>query len=110
MSGQSLWQSWDNLPTHLELARLTATRGRFRVLRMLHRIRSPRRIIATSLAGLFFLLYLLNGIFILSAREPADPERLCLWLSGGMVIYAIYHCVRCAWSENVADLAVACGR
>jgi hypothetical protein len=71
---------------------------------MLNRIRSPRRILATSLAILFFALYLLNGVFILSAREPADPERLRLWLSGGMVLYAVYHCVRCGWSESVIDL------
>jgi hypothetical protein len=104
VNGESLWHSWDSFGTHLHLARLTMIRGRFRVFRTLRRIRSPRRIIATSLAILFFVFYLMNGIFILSAREPADPERLRLWLSGGMVIYAIYHCIRCAWSENVVDL------
>jgi hypothetical protein len=53
---------------------------------------------------LFFIVYLLNGIFIISAREPADPDRLRLWLSGGMVIYALYHCLRCAWSNDTRDL------
>jgi hypothetical protein len=101
---RAIGAAWDKLPTHIELARLTAIRARFRIRRTLDRIRSPRRIIATTLAVVFFLFYLLNGIFILSAREAADPERLRLWLSGGMVLYAIYHCVRCAWSENVADL------
>ena len=96
--------AWDRLATHIELARITAKRGRFRLKRTLDRVRSPRRIIATSLAVTFFALYLLNGIFILSAREAADPERLRLWLSGGMVLYAIYHCVRCAWTSRVEDL------
>ncbi|MEM8669816.1 MAG: hypothetical protein AAGG48_19980 [Planctomycetota bacterium] len=72
---------------------------------MLKRIRSPRRLMATSLAVAFFCLYLLNGVFILSSRAPADPERLRLWLSGGMVLYAMYHGLRCVWSsQSVADL------
>lgn len=95
---------WDRPVIHLQLARLTVCRARFRVFRLIDRMRSPRRIVATSLAILFFSLYLLNGLFILSARAPADPERLRLWLSGGMVIYAIYHCVRCVWTKSIADL------
>ncbi len=89
---------------HRELARLSAVRGRFRMRRTINRMRSPRRIIATSLAVVFFALYLANGIFVLSAREAADPALLRLWLSGGMVIYAVYHCLRCAWASSVVDL------
>jgi hypothetical protein len=107
VSGESLRHSWDSMGTHLQLARLTLLRGRFRVARTINRIRSPRRIVATTLAGLFFFLYLVNGVFILSAREPANPERLCLWLSGGMVLYALYHCIRCAWSEDTVDLEMS---
>ena len=70
-------------------------------------MRSPRRIIATSLALVFFVVYLLNGVLILSTRTPADPERLTLWLSGGMVIYAIYHLVRCVWSKKLPDLELS---
>ncbi len=95
---------WDDVRTHVQLAGLTARRARFRLARAIDRIRSPRRIVATSLAILFFTLYLLNGIYILSARAPADPERLRLWLSGGMLIYAVYHCVRCSWSAAISDL------
>ncbi|MGI9471119.1 MAG: hypothetical protein ACR2NZ_06290, partial [Rubripirellula sp.] len=100
----SLPRTWDSFETHWVLSRLTLTRARFRIERTLRRIRSPRRIIATTLAVAFFALYLLNGIFILSAREAADPERLRLWLSGGMVIYAVYHGVRCGWSKSIIDL------
>ena len=71
---------------------------------MLQRLRSPRRLIATTLAIAFLLLYVLNGILILSARQPANPERLRLWLSGGMVLYGLYHLVRCVWTTRVADL------
>ena len=97
-------QHWDRPVIHGQLALLTLSRAKFRLTRAIDRIRSPRRIIATSLAILFFTLYLLNGIFIISARAPADPERLRLWLSGGMVIYAIYHGIRCCWSTSIADL------
>ncbi|MDF1840410.1 MAG: hypothetical protein P1U77_03185 [Rubripirellula sp.] len=95
--------NWDRPATHLNLARLTAMRCRFRIRRTLHRIRSPRRVLATALAVAFFLLYLINGVFILSSREQADPERLRLWLSGGMVLYAMYHCLRCVWSSRAAS-------
>ena len=95
---------WDPPRTHADLATLTMRRARFRTRRMFQRLRSPRRLIATTLAILFFVVYVLNGIFILSARAPADPERLRLWLSGGMVIYALYHFTRCVWSTRIADL------
>ena len=100
----SLPRTWDTWKTHQTLAALTLTRARFRIERTIRRIRSPRRIVATTLAIAFFAIYLLNGIFILSAREAADPERLRLWLSGGMVVYALYHAVRCGWSKSIVDL------
>ncbi|MGB7327816.1 MAG: hypothetical protein WBD31_23260 [Rubripirellula sp.] len=96
--------NWDALEIHRQLAALLVTRGRYRFARTIARMRSPRRIVATSLTLIFFLAYLVNGVFILATRLPADPERLRLWLSGGMVIYAVYHAVRCAWSHQTADL------
>lgn len=99
--------SWDSLNVHAMLTHLTLSRNNFRMKRLLQRLRSPRRIIATTLALTFFVLYVLNGIFILSARMPADPARLKLWLSGGMVIYALYHFVRCVWTKKVADLELS---
>jgi len=89
---------------------LTWLRGRrrsFRVRRLLQRMLSPRRVVASSLTVLFVVAYLLNGIYILAAREPADPRRLVLWLSGGMVIYGIYYCVRCAWSTKQDGLELS---
>ena len=99
--------SWDSFKIHAILSRLTVSRSQFRIIRLLKRLRSPRRIIATSLALTFFVMYVLNGVFILSARTPADPARLKLWLSGGMVIYALYHFVRCVWTKKVADLELS---
>ena len=99
--------AWDSPGIHAILAKLTIARSQFRMTRLMQRLRSPRRIIATTLAVTFFVLYLLNGIFILSARTPADPARLKLWLSGGMVIYALYHFVRCVWTQKVADLELS---
>lgn len=96
--------TWDAPRVHHRLFELTGQRAKFRFRRLLRRLRSPRRMIATTLAIVFFAAYILNGIYILSAREPADPARLSLWLSGGMVIYAMYHWVRCVWTQKVADL------
>ncbi|WP_146601127.1 hypothetical protein [Novipirellula aureliae] len=68
------------------------------------RLLSPRRMMATLATVLFVIAYLLYGILVLSQRAPADPQRLLCWLSGGMVLYSIYHAVRCLWSESVVDL------
>ena len=95
---------WDSSEVHGCLVRLTADRGRFRFRRTLRRIGSTRRILATTLAAAFVVVYILSGVFILATRAPADPERLRLWLSGGMAMYLMYHLVRCAWAEKVADL------
>ncbi len=104
ISGSKASVHWDAPNVHALLARLTILRCRFRSIRLLHRLRSPRRIVMSILAIAFFGMYLTNGIVILSARSPADPGRLQLWLSGGMVIYSLYHLVRCAWSSKIADL------
>ena len=105
--GSTAKHAWDNASVYRQLSHLTSMRRCFRFRRMMDRLRSPRRIAATLFAIVFFTIYLLNGIFIVSAREPADPMRLRLWLSGGMVLYAIYHCVRCAWSSNTVDLELS---
>jgi hypothetical protein len=98
---------WDSAYTHRQLAWLGLTRIRFRFHRFLQRLRSPRRIIATSLVLLFFAFYLINGIFILSARAATDPQHLRLWLSGGMIVYTIYHAVKISWSSVQIDLALS---
>jgi hypothetical protein len=95
---------WDPPTIHGRLARLMWLRWQFRFGRTISRIGSAKRILATALAGLFLVAYVLAGVFILATRAPADPERLRLWLSGGMVIYLMYHLVRCVWTEKVPDL------
>ncbi|MEO1524149.1 MAG: hypothetical protein AAFX06_01875 [Planctomycetota bacterium] len=90
--------------THQQLLWLTYRRASFRVGRALNRMKSPRRILASTIAVLFFSLYVLNGFFILASRRAADPRSLGLWLSGGMVLYLIYHCVRCVWTRKQADM------
>lgn len=67
-------------------------------------MRSPRRIVASAIAVIFLGAYVLNGILILASRRTADPESLRLWLSGGMVLYLIYHAVRCAWTDKQVDM------
>ncbi|QDT04154.1 hypothetical protein K227x_25430 [Rubripirellula lacrimiformis] len=99
--------NWDQWATHRELLRLLVLRGRFRFARTMDRIRSPRRIVATTLTLLFLVLYIANGWWILSTRQPADPERMRWWLSGGMVMYGVYHALRCAWSRQTAELEMS---
>ncbi|MCC9599247.1 hypothetical protein LOC67_01650 [Stieleria sp. JC731] len=83
---------------------LTARRGLFRLQRGFTRLRSPRRIVASAIAIVFLSVYVLNGVLILATRRTADPESLRLWLSGGMVLYLIYHTVRCVWTDRQVDM------
>lgn len=89
---------------HRHLVWLTLRRGLFRLRRAAQRMRSPRRFIASGVAAVFLCVYVLNGFFILASRRTADPESLRLWLSGGMVLYLIYHAVRCVWTDKQVDL------
>lgn len=83
---------------------LAVRRGRFRMRRTAARMASPRRIIATLATILFVIAYVAHGGWMLTSRPPADPTRLHLWLSGGMVIYAIYHAIACVYGRRIEDL------
>jgi hypothetical protein len=89
---------------HRHLVWLTLRRGLFRLHRSANRMRSPRRIVASAIAIVFLFAYVLNGFVILASRRTAEPESLRLWLSGGMVLYLIYHAVRCAWTDKQVEM------
>lgn len=94
----------DSLSIHRQMAYLTWQRAKFRSLRLIRRMRSPRRILATTIALLFVGAYIINSLFFMASRTTADPERLRLWLSGGMSLYLIYHATRCVWTRRQEDL------
>ncbi|MCC9654975.1 hypothetical protein [Rhodopirellula halodulae] len=83
---------------------LARTQVRFRITRFWNRLFSPRQAIASVLSVTFVGLYLLAGITLLSRREANDPEQLRLWLSGGMILYALYHAVKQLWSQTNTDM------
>ncbi len=89
---------------HKHLIWLTLRRSLFRLRRAANRMRSPRRVVASAIAVIFLCAYVLNGFLILASRRTADPESLRLWLSGGMVLYLIYHAVRCVWTDKQVDM------
>ncbi|SMP57072.1 hypothetical protein SAMN06265222_105256 [Neorhodopirellula lusitana] len=93
-SSPSVWHAVATL-WHLETIRTT-----YRVKRFLARLGSPRQAFASMLAIGFVALYLLAGLTVLARRDVVDPSRLQLWLSGGMVCYAIYHAIKYAWSKS----------
>ncbi len=91
---------WDSPSTYRNLADLHARQVRSRVLRSIERIRSPQRALATTLAVLCLVGYVVVGLTVLSQRTPIEPAQLQRWLSGSMVIYALYHLVRSVWTVN----------
>ncbi|MBB3204605.1 hypothetical protein FHS27_000369 [Rhodopirellula rubra] len=82
---------------------LESVRTSYRLHRFWARIRSPRQAAASFLAIGFILLYLLAGFTVLSRRDVVDPGRLQLWLSGGMVLYTLYHSIKYLWASRPVD-------
>lgn len=96
--------TWDHWGTHRQLIGLTRQRCVFRFRRMIGRYTSPRHWLSTALSVAFFAAYLMYGVLVLSSREPAGSDRLRLWLSGGMVLYVLYHSMKCVWASRIDDL------
>jgi hypothetical protein len=71
------------------------------------RLFSPKRLVATLVAGLFLCIYLANGMLVILTRKPVDPESLKLWLSGSMAIYAMFHFIRASWQEPDTRLGLS---
>lgn len=89
------------------LSTMTMQMVRTRARRSASRFLSPRRLIATLGAILFFALYVVNGILVILTRKPADPAELTLWLGGAMAVYGMFHFVRAAWQEPESRLGLS---
>jgi len=81
-----------------EKARISA-----RVQRFCSRISTPRQAASSALVIGFIALYLIAGVTVFSRRDPVDPARLQTWLSGGMVLYAVYHAIKYLWAARPVD-------
>lgn len=98
---------WGNVAL---LFRLAGLRMKARCRSTLHRLASPRRLLASIMTVAFAVIYVWSGVAILSLRAPADPDRLRMWLSGGMVVYAIYHSVKVVWSNRAGAEQIELGQ
>lgn len=74
--------------------------------RMIHRATRWSRLPATAATTLFLMLYGMNGAAMLSMRQPSAPEETIGWLCGGMMLYLLYHTVRCVYGR-VDDLEIS---
>jgi hypothetical protein len=68
------------------LARMQAQSSRARVQRLVNRLLSPKRAVASLVAFVFLSLYVANGVLILWTRKPVAVESLAPWLCGSMAI------------------------
>lgn len=84
-----------NLPKmHPSLWKLSRFQTRAAIQKFLRRIRTPRRVVLTILAGLLSLLWLGQLIAGIMLREQADPERLRTWIPLGLTAYALWHLLK----------------
>lgn len=89
------------------LARMQSRSAKARVQRLVNRLLSPKRVVASLVAFAFLSLYIANGVLILWTRKPVAIESLAPWLCGSMAIYAIFHFVRASWQEPEARLGLS---
>ncbi|MEM6363267.1 MAG: hypothetical protein AAF745_02490 [Planctomycetota bacterium] len=94
------WLGCHDVDVLVTLARM---RVQSRVNRWTQSLRSPRGILAATGIITFIALYLWLGMIVADRREPTHPQSLRLWLSGGMVLYLIFHAVKQLWSIDYAE-------
>ncbi|MEM1224947.1 MAG: hypothetical protein AAGJ40_04590 [Planctomycetota bacterium] len=74
------------------------------------RFQTGRGAMATLAVVAFVVLYVVGGVTVLGRREPTDPESLRRWLSGGMVLYALFHAIKQIWSSDFDQAVVGSHR
>ncbi|WP_417749411.1 hypothetical protein [Rosistilla oblonga] len=72
--------------------------------RLKRRILAPRRILLTVLAVLLGTLWAGQALLGILMRPAADPQRLQLWITSGLVLYAYWHLLRAVWNSELAGI------
>jgi len=84
-----------NLPTmHPSLWELGRFQTRAKVRKFIRRIKTPRRIVLTIVAGVLLVLWLFQLVAGVLFREQADPARLRMWIPLGLTSYALWHLLK----------------
>ncbi|MEM9366911.1 MAG: hypothetical protein AAGD07_13030 [Planctomycetota bacterium] len=100
--GNPITKAWAQDDFHLLLG-CCASLGWDRLLAKLQRFRArmgSRRTVAGSFAIVAFVAsYLVMGVLVLSHHQTSDPMRLRAYLTGGLVLYLVFHAVRQSWSQ-----------
>ena len=80
-------------PATLQLLRYQATA---RVSRTLRSFRGRRRLLLSILSVLLAVLWLGQVVAGILFREPADPQKLAVWIPLGLLAYSLWHLLKAA--------------
>ncbi len=101
---------------HPGLWQLQRFQTQARLVSFWRRIRRPRRIITSSLAVLFAIIWLSQAVAGILFREAGDPEKLMMWIPLGLTTYALWHVIKVTtrapiepfeWTETERELLLA---
>ncbi|QDV67513.1 hypothetical protein Poly24_12130 [Rosistilla carotiformis] len=82
------------------LRQLLQMRTVAKMARLKRRIFAPRRIVLTAIALLLAAFWAGQTLLGILLRPAADPQRLQLWITSGLVMYAYWHLLRTAWNSE----------
>ncbi len=85
-------------PATLQLLRYQAAA---QLLRTWHRFRGPRRLLLSLLAILLAVVWLGQVVAGLLFREPADPQKLAVWIPLGLLAYTLWHLLKTACRQPI---------
>ncbi len=95
--------TWDSPTVYAHLIDLQLRQVRSRLMAGLRRAASPKRVIATAVSIVCFVVFTVGAVTVLAEREPVGPQQLELWLGGSMVLYSLYHFSRQVWVREGLD-------
>ncbi len=84
------------LGVHPGTMRLLRYQAAARFSRTLRRFAGRRRLVLSILALLLGAVWVGQATLALLFREPADPQKLQIWISLGLLVYALWHLLKTA--------------
>ncbi len=81
---------------HPAIARLIRYQSLARLRRTLSRFRGTRRLVLSVLALLLAAVWLGQVVMSAMLRQPADPQKLAVWIPLGLLAYSVWHLLRTA--------------
>ncbi len=79
---------------HPALWKLLRQQTRGKIHRMLSAFRSRRKLVIAVTAVFLGIIWIGQTVLSVLLREPADPDKLKVWLPVSLFLYCVFHCLK----------------